>query len=541
MSARHCRRLAVAVGAVLLAAAVPEAAWAGQPAASPRLAHSGPAAAGIVALTALKFSAASVDATTGTALVTLTWTITDTAPQAGRVVADLKLASPAASPGTYQTEVVPVRLSSGGQAAGKSRRYAYRYAFHVPQWAQASSVTWQVIHLTATDGRHDRLVLNASQLMHFGATLTATELVDTSPPTYNSLQLDLNESPARPYVYAAAGQPGGMLYGFTVNDNLSGISYGSIQVAGPRGHTLNATFSYDPGTGQCGYTSGGGATSQSCSAALVFPPGTLAGTWKLSRMQLTDEAGNTATFTGINGVPVVVTSDQIVHASNFRASPNPVNDWTQLLTTVHLQMKVTGTRNGISAIYVDTQSTGGNCTQGTGAPKISGASVSVPITVYSRMQLCQIYGVAIVDGKGEVSLYGQEYAAPDPYLLIRQLPDTTPPTVTSAVSSPKTVKASQLGSTQLTLTLHLHASIAPVDGASLSVYNSAGKVVDSIGGGASPYQGILTESLPLNSGMTPGTYTIGFSITDAGYLTTTYGPGGRAVPGGPLKLTVTSG
>jgi hypothetical protein len=491
-------------------------------------------------LAALKFSASTVDATSGTATVTLSWTITDTSRRAGRVAGELKLAAPAARAGKYLTEVVPVRFGASGRAVGRTRRYAFSYAFDVPQWAQASSVAWQVIQLSARDRLRDQLSMTAAQLTPFGATLTATELVDTSPPTYNSLQLDLNETTPRPYVYTAPGDPGSMSYGFTVDDNASGIAYGTIVVAGPRGHTLSASFSYDPSTGQCGISGGGGPTSESCAVSVVFPPGTLAGTWSVSKLQLTDAAGNTATYSGIAGVPVTVTADKVIRASQFRATPNPVDDWTAVLTTVQLKMKVTGLRDGLSAVYVDTQAEGANCVQGTAAPTVSGTTVSVPVTVYSGMQLCQIYGVAIVDGAGDVSLYGQEYAAPDPYLLIRQLPDTTPPTVSSASISPTSVAASDVGSTQLTLTLELNPSIAPVDGASVDVYNSSGQVVASEGGGASPYDGTLTEYLPLTSAMTAGTYTIGFSITDKGYLTTTYGPGGLPVPGGPLTLTVTS-
>lgn len=50
----------------------------------------------------------------------------------------------------------------------------------------------------------------------------------------------------------------------------------------------------------------------------------------------------------------------------------------------------------------------------------------------------------------------------------------------------------------------------------------------------------MTDYLSLPA-LQPGTYTIGFRLTDAGSLSTAYGPGATTVPGGPLTITVTSG
>ncbi|WP_345030491.1 hypothetical protein [Kutzneria kofuensis] len=52
----------------------------------------------------------------------------------------------------------------------------------------------------------------------------------------------------------------------------------------------------------------------------------------------------------------------------------------------------------------------------------------------------------------------------------------------------------------------------------------------------------MTFEVYLNSPAPPGVYTIGFSLTDEGHLTTAYGPpNGQPMPGGPLTITVTDG
>jgi hypothetical protein len=51
------------------------------------------------------------------------------------------------------------------------------------------------------------------------------------------------------------------------------------------------------------------------------------------------------TYQGINALSVTVTGNQAVTASDFSLSPDPVNDWSGLVTT-DLSMRVAGPRGG---------------------------------------------------------------------------------------------------------------------------------------------------------------------------------------------------
>jgi hypothetical protein len=508
---------------------------------------SGAAGGAALHLTALAFAKSSVNASTGTARVGLTWTITDAAANATAIGGVVYLGVPGASPGTFGSLTVSVPFSLSGtrsvQASGTAQDSTYTYTFHVPQYAQVSPAAWQVVRLTVHDNAGHKVDLTGAKLSAFHAVLSATEVVDTDSPTYQSLALYENQAPIRPYAYIGSRKPGFMAYQFTVQDYPAGLAAGSLQVTGPGGQTITTNFTYNRSSGQCGlFFGGGGPTDAQCGITVTYPPGTPAGAWSVSQLTLTDDAGNTATFSNLNAVPITVTSDQVMKATHFKASPNPVDNWTPgQYVTVQLSMNVTGANGGVSAVYVDT-SGAGSCTQTNTVPTVSGTTVTVPIRVDWTVQVCQITGVALVDGAGDVSLYASEYGAPDPYLLIRQVPDTTPPTATSASLSPASIPSSQTGNQQVTLTIGVSTVLAPVTGDDVYVYNASGTtLLYESGGGTSEYQGTVTDTLPLPFGAPPGTYQIGFTITDAGGLSTTYGPGGDPMPGGPLLLTVTSG
>ena len=533
---RWVRGLAAAVAATLAVAA----------AAAPASAAPGAASAALK-LTALKFAASSVDATTGTAKVDLSWTITDAATTATAINGKVTLGVPGSTPGTFLSELVTARFSLSGapgvKASGTAQDSHYVYTFRVPQYAQVSPAAWQVVGMTVHDNVGNQISLTPAQLSAFDAVLSATDVVDTNSPSYQGLSIYENQAPVRPYVYVSPRTGGFMTYQFTVQENPAGFAYGSIQVSGPSGQTITTNFSYNKSSGQCGLFGGGDPTLVKCGISVTYPPGTAAGTWVISQLILTSAAGNTATFSNLNAAPVTLTVNGVMHATHFRASPNPVNNWgPNEFYPVQLSMVVSGASGGVSAVYVDTQAEGGQCTQTSSVPTVSGNTVTVPLEVDSRMSLCQITGIALVDGAGDVSLYAGEYGAPDPLLLIRQLADTTPPTATSASISPTSIPSSQTGTTPVNLTAAVTTVVAPVTGLEIDVYNAAGtKLLYIENNGVTENQGSVTGQLPLPASTPPGTYTIGFRITDAGSLSTTYGPGGDPVPGGPLKLTVTSG
>jgi hypothetical protein len=169
------------------------------------------------------------------------------------------------------------------------------------------------------------------------------------------------------------------------------------------------------------------------------------------------------------------------------------------------------------------------------------------VRMFQRTPSCPIEGIAVVDGAGNIALYGPDYGAPDPGLTITNIPDTVAPVATAASLSATTISDEQISrGPDLLLIVQVASQIAPVDEFSIDVYDVDGNVVGEEFGGTGVLGGLngtMTEGLPLPFFLAPGTYTVGFSITDEGGLTSTYGISGVAnsqpLPSGPLSFTVT--
>lgn len=509
-------------------------------------------APGSLALTALSFSPASVDASSGNATVTLNWTVTDSNPAAADVAGEVDIRQAGSQPSTYVGVTYPApfdvngRITGQGQGnpSGTVQDASFSYTFSVPQYASASTANWVVANVTLQDDQGDTLTLGGSQLARFRASLAATELVDTTAPTYDSLQF-ANFS-QRPFVYSVVG--GSVTYTLEVLDAQSGFWRGSLTLQGPGGQKERGTFDqvYDQFNQifTCGGNSGFGLTDTFCNVTVTIPAGAADGTWTVSTIQLTDNAGNTATYRNVDALPMTVTANKVVTATGFSASPNPVNDWQGFAPST-LSFKVSGTVGGVSAVYVDASgSDGAICANQAGGATVSGDTVSVPLVVDERAEFtdaplnCSITGVAIIDGQGDVALYGSEYGAPSPGVTITQVPDT-PPTLASVSLSPASVPESTSVQT-VSLNFTTGNNLAAVNFIDAFLYDSSG---NQVGGGS--FDGYLPSNTSnglqifIPAGLPPGMYTVGMTLIDYGGLVTTYGPGGQAMPGGPVQLTVT--
>ncbi len=515
-------------------------------AAAPASAATGAAAHGKLAVTALSFSQSSVDASTGTATVTLNWTVTDSDPSATDVAGLVYIRMAGSKPGTYvgMAAVGAYDLTGAltgdeqGNGSGTAQDASYSYTFAVPQYANAATARWEVSKLTAQDDQGHTLTLTGAALAAFHAVLTATELVDSAAPTYDSLMF---ASPGqRPYVYNN-GVNGSMTYYIEVLDPQSGFWRGSITLRGPRGQTARGTFSVvysvADGLDLCNGNLSPDDNDATCTVTVTIPAGAAAGTWTVSTIRLTDNAGNVAVYRNIDALPITVTANAVVTASGFSASPNPVNDWQSYATST-VSFTVSGAVDGVSAAYVDA---GGNCVQ-SGAATVAGDVVSVPMTVIVGTQSCTITGIAVLGGAGDLALYGSEYGAPSPGVTITQVPDT-PPVIASASLSPSSVPESTSAQT-VTLTVTTGNILAPVSEIIASLYDSSGNQVagpasaifsGDLGSGATTQ---LSFTVPAN--LAPGVYTVGMIVTDETGLSTSYSPTGQAIPGGPVQLTVTS-
>jgi hypothetical protein len=504
------------------------------------------AAGGRLTLTQLSFAQSSVDASGGGAAVALNWTLKDPNPAATTITGDVKIRMAGAQAGTYVGQVYDIPFSLPGYTpglttSGTAQDSGYSYSFAVPQYAFASTARWDVIQVTAQDDQGARLSLQGNGLNRFRDVLTATELPDSTPPAYDSLEFPVQPGPSRPYVYNG-GSGGSSSYYFNADDAQSGFWKGTLTLAGPGGKALSASFSYQYSVpdqvGACGSATVFDDTSAACQPTVTIPANAPAGTWTVSKLELWDNAGNHATYRNLNALPVIVTSNSVVRASGFTASPNPVNNWTQT-QTVQISLNVSGAQGGVGTIYVDFTA-GSPCSQQSDTPTANpDGTYSVPISMLSIATSCTVAGIAVLDGAGNVAVYGTEYGEPDLGIKLTRVPDTTPPVATSASVSPASLPQSA-DSQFVGLTVDVSDPVAPVTEISETIFDTSGTIVGGgFGGVTATLSGPVISSVPVPAGLPPGTYTVAFQLTDAGGLTSSYGyptsppsPGER--PSSPL-------
>jgi hypothetical protein len=261
-------------------------------------------------VTTLSFAQPSVDASSGGAVVNLNWTVKDSNSLATAITGDVKIRLAGPQTGTYVglTYAIPFSLSGftpGLTSSGTAQDSSYTYAFTVPQYSFAATANWVVTDVTVKDDKGESLNLSGTALNRYSGVLTAKELVDSTPPTYDSLELPVAIGPSRPYVFVGSSG-GSSSYFFNADDAQSGFWKGVITLVGPDGKTLSANFSdvfsVDNGVGNCGAGVVFDDTSAECQPAVKIPAGTAAGTWTVSKLELWDNAGNHATYKNLNGV-----------------------------------------------------------------------------------------------------------------------------------------------------------------------------------------------------------------------------------------------
>jgi hypothetical protein len=506
------------------------------------------AAVGRLAVTALSFSPTSIDASTGAASATLTWTVTDTNANATDIAGEVDIREEGPYPGSYvgMASVATFDLTGAltsdvtGNGSGTAQKATFSYTFSVPQYTKATTARWVVSDVTVKDDQGASADISGVRLTGFHAALNATELPDTTAPSYD--QFSFASPSQRPFLYDN-GTSASLSYSIEVIDPDSGFWKGTVALSGPAGqHALgafDAEYSVTDGLDVCGQGIGFGTQDIICTATVTIPANAAAGTWSVSAITLTDNAGNTQAYRGLNELPVTVTADKLITASGFSVNPSQVNDWGTFGNTT-LTMTVTGETGGVTAIYVD--GTPGACGQHTTTPTLnSDGTYSVPMYMVIDNPKCTITGIAVVDGAGHVSLYGSEYGAPDPGVTITQVPDTTPPVATAASLSSTTLPYSANQQDDL-LTITIDDPVAPVNQFGVFLYDSSGNGGElSFGGISSTLNGTITLDVPISGGTAPGTYTVGFELVDVAGLTSFYGtmPNGLPVPGGPLTLTIT--
>ncbi|WP_063774103.1 RHS repeat domain-containing protein [Streptacidiphilus rugosus] len=503
--------------------------------------------------TSVAFGSPTVDASTGSATDTLTWTLNDTDPAATQTGGEVVIRQRGATPDSYIGQAYIVDFSSTGDTyngaglvSGNAASSTYSYTFPVPQYAGATSATWAVSTATAYDfADQQRQVLAGSDLAGFAAShFTATEQVATQTPQNGYVWLNGSAATQPDYLYSGVNNY--VQYLLDAQDYQSGFWKGTVTVSGPGGRTVSGSFEELDDNNQQSGPCQQQITDAQCWASVRIPAGSPSGAWSVSSLTLTNNAGQTKTYTGLNLDPVTVTADSPLSASGFKASPASLNSWTQA-QPFQVSMRIAGARSGVSSIQL-TWSDTSYCTQTATTPTVDAdGGYSVPVRLAQsnngHAAGCQLLGVVVLDGAGDVALYGASYQAPSlGDVTVQSVADTTPPTVSSAALNVTTIKQSQIGSQSVHVAVKVGDPTAPVNQFGSHLYDSTGADAGQESGALSVGpDGSASIDLYLPNGLAVGTYTVGFSVTDAGWLTTTYGPKGLPVPGGALTLTVTAG
>ncbi len=505
-----------------------------------------------LALTSLGFDKTSVDVSDGSyASSALRWTVTDTDPAATQTGGEIVVRQQGDAPDTYVGQSYVISFSSeqdtyGGatHVSGDASSSTWSFDFGVPQYAGAAHARWVVSTVSVFESdTQARMLVSGSDLQHFGAGLDATEQISTVTPVYD-LSIYSNFGGRPDYAYNANG--GAVQYWVNVQDWQSGFWKGTVQLTGPGGRTLKGSFEMTNDGGQTAWPCQHDIHQATCLALVDIPAGAPAGTYAVTSVSLTNNAGQTKDFTGLDLAPVSVTDNSRLTASGFTTTPASLNSWRGA-APFQVSLNVAGAQGGVSAIEVYFGGAQG-CTQKSTTPTALGNGVySVPATLPQSRNgsaaSCSLSGIAVHDGAGGLALYGTDYAAPDPKVTVTSVPDTVAPTASSAKLNITTVALSKFTDQQIYVTAHVTEGTAPVNQLASYVYDSTGAVIgqESGGTGVAP-DGTLRIDLDWPYGIEAGTYTIGFTITDAGWRSASYGtPGGLPVPGGPLTLKVTEG
>ncbi|MGW5444127.1 hypothetical protein [Streptomyces asiaticus] len=531
---RRLRRMIAAIGAGLALALTP---------------ITGTAVAretGTMAVTDMDFTPSAVDATPGGETVTLRWTMTDTTPETDGMSARVYLRRQGATAGTYLG--VPLvgtyDVGSSGQditvvPGSTPQKATYEWTVAVPQYAAGTSVTWAVTRLEAWDHQGTSLDWDADRLSAFHHTFEAKTLADVRGPTYEDLAVDYER---QPYVYVGE-DASTMTYDLDVHDPQAGVSGGTLTVTGPGGQRLTGSFAIEwtwyAGYQGCGSIEWGQTYAGSCRVSVTFPAHAASGTWTVSRVELTDNAGNTSTYSDLAAAPVHVTSNDVLSADGFTATPNPVDTWHGA-RTIKVGFRPHGGQGEVVSAVVNSDSANGCRQTSTTATTAADGTVSVSYDVPRRVFTCHITGVIITDHAGNVALYGSEFGAPETGLTIASAPDTVLPEIDRATLTPTTIPATE-HFTDIRLTVNVSGTTAGVNGYDLYLIDSSGQRIPAASGGAPlTFGGPLTLSFPLPSDVAPGAYTIAVRLSDQAGKSSSFGfPNGTPMPGGPVTLTVT--
>jgi hypothetical protein len=506
-----------------------------------------------MSISALSFGAKSVDATSGSATIDLTWTMTSDNPDAGGFAGNVHLRRIDPHTGAYIGTELAVNFDYEGspvdgvtvEPGSTSASTTYDWTIAVPRYGATTKTTWAVSEIQGGDGAGDSIDWTAPQLSAFPRTFTAQTTADKGYPSLDQIAVRQGYQTS---VYDDPSQGAVLHYQIDSQENESGVYGGTAVVSGPGGRTASGSFSiswdWSEGYQGCGYLGWLQQQVMSCWVSVPLPAGLPEGDWTVTEVDMTSNAGVTHAYTGLSAPTVHVTSDSVLSASDIAFTPSQVDSWHSPIPTAQLSLRPSGAVGGVTSVQLTNWgSNSDQCLQLSTTPTVqSDGTITVPVRALPGAFTCELTGLIITDGQGDQAVYGSSLGAPDIDATLSNIPDTVLPTIDSATLTPDTVAANDTG-TQLELTIDVAGSTAGVDSYSLYLVDSAGHTIGVQGGGVSnTFSGPLTVYFTLPQGTAAGTYDIGFILQDQNYKTVSYGmPGATSqpIPGGPVTLTVT--
>jgi hypothetical protein len=498
-----------------------------------------PAAGPVLEITSIAFDRTQVDVTQDSAVVSLTWTIANRSAKAQRINGAVELRQFAGSEQVGQPRTVSYDLDGGRSQVGGSgtaQESTYAYNFAVPRYSSVAQAVWRVTKVTiADDVAHARTVRDPGP-----AALAVTQLVDAEGPVAEQLHVDFDQ----PLGLYDDGSGVTLRYRAQIVDE-SAFRRGKLTLAGPDGRRLSSTFQLTQSGSQwsCNGETAYDPAWVTCPVSIAVPAGSSSGTWRVARLDLTDSWGNTRADTSPEGpAPIQVSRNDVVSAADFALTEPQVNNWRKQASTA-LTFTPRGAVGGLASVDLDLSW----CSQPSHTPTVGDdGSVSVEILMPSGWaSSCEIDGIKLTDGAGNVAFYGTTYGAPDLDLTITQVPDEKAPVVLSA-ELPKATWTQQETEDAWGLGFDVTVEVdefAPISQFSATIYDSTGASQGGMYGGEHD-DGTGVFHLAVSTGrLDPGQYTIGFSLTDQAGNTSRWGypnNAGNPIPSGPLVLTVTA-
>ncbi|MEV4756473.1 hypothetical protein AB0J86_15350 [Micromonospora sp. NPDC049559] len=490
-----------------------------------------------IGFSGIAFATDHVDTTTGGTTVTLNWTVTDTSTTAHDLSGSIYVQGYSGTTAVGPVEQIRFSLDGGwpvvGPYTGEIASSSYAYDFHLTEYGPAAPVTYRVNRITATDDQGTTRTLSGDEISP-AAVLAATQTPDTAPPVTDGVWL---ASPTKNQVYDD-GSGATLRYGLYVQDEPgAGFWEGHIVLDGPGTIEVVApiTLGYsDQGGMLCGDMQNWDSWFVGCELPVTLPAGSPTGDWEVKEVSLTDRAGNTERYTGLDAQTVRVTRNEVISASGFALSPTQVNNWRQSATTT-LTFSASGVQGGLTA----TVATSGCSTWNQVLTEGPAGTYSLPVVMHELNSSCTIDGILLTDAAGAVSVYGAYYGGPVLDLRATRVPDTARPVAIAAALSRTEAAPGDLFNGISVNVIIDDVTLAPVTGFSTTIYNSLGHSVGGASGGVrvGPDGHV---SLPVSfSALPTGTYTVGFTLsTSAGNgASWGYPNGGTPAPSGPLVFT----